>query len=92
MAFIMNKLAMINSREIIIEKQNFFFAKNHCEIQVRTILVCALYSIFFLQHFFFLTSDRHGMRSPDPWIVSPGFYHRASIKFRLFSPPLGIVL
>ena len=42
MAFMMNKLAMINSCEIIVE---FFFAKNHCEIQVCTILVCALYSI-----------------------------------------------
>ncbi len=41
MAFMMNKLAMINSYVIIIEKS----AKNHCEIQVRTILVCALYSI-----------------------------------------------
>ncbi len=42
MVFMMNKLAMINSCEIILE---IFFAKNHCEIQVRTILVCALYSI-----------------------------------------------
>ena len=32
MAFMMNKLAMINSFEIILE---IFFAKNHCEIQVR---------------------------------------------------------
>jgi hypothetical protein len=44
MAFMMYKLAMINSCEIILEKY-FFFAKNHCKIQVRTILVCALYSI-----------------------------------------------
>ena len=43
MAFMMNKLAMINSFEIILEK--YFFAKNHCEIQVRAILVCTLYSI-----------------------------------------------
>ncbi len=42
MAFMMNKLAMINSCEIILEKQNYFFAKNHCEIQV---LECALYLI-----------------------------------------------
>jgi TRAP-type mannitol/chloroaromatic compound transport system permease large subunit len=42
MAFMMNKLAMINSFEIILEKK---FAKNHCEVQVRTILVCTLYSI-----------------------------------------------
>jgi len=33
---------MINSCKIIRE---IFFSKNHCEIQVRTILVCALYSI-----------------------------------------------
>jgi len=33
---------MINSYEIILE---FFFAKNHCEIQVRTILVYTLYLI-----------------------------------------------
>jgi len=44
MAFMMNKLAIINSCEIILEKKTFF-AKNHCEIQVHTILVCALYSI-----------------------------------------------
>ncbi len=36
MAFMMNKLEMINSCEIIIEKLKLnFFAKNHCEIQVR---------------------------------------------------------
>jgi hypothetical protein len=45
MASMMNKLAMINSCEIILEKLNNFFAKNHCEIQVHTILVCTLYSI-----------------------------------------------
>jgi len=37
--------SMIKSCEIILDKQNYFFAKNHCEIQVRTILVCTLYSI-----------------------------------------------
>ncbi len=37
-------LVMINFCENILEK-NFFFAKNHCEIQVHTILVCTLYSI-----------------------------------------------
>ncbi len=42
MAFMMNTLAMTNSCEIILE---FFFAKNHCEIQVHTLLVCASYSI-----------------------------------------------
>ena len=41
-AFMLNKLAMINSFEIILE---IFFDKNHCEIQVCTILVCALYSV-----------------------------------------------
>jgi hypothetical protein len=46
MAIMMNKLAMINSCEIILEAlKNNFFAKNHCEIQVGTILVCALYPI-----------------------------------------------
>jgi hypothetical protein len=44
MASMMNKLAMINSCEIILEIFNFF-AKSHCEIQARTLLVCALYSI-----------------------------------------------
>jgi hypothetical protein len=43
MAIMMNKLAMINYCEVILEK--YFFAQNHCEIQVRTILVCAVYSI-----------------------------------------------
>jgi hypothetical protein len=42
MVLMMNKLAMINSFEIILE---FFFAENHCEIQVCTILICALCSI-----------------------------------------------
>ncbi len=38
-AFMMNKLAMIISFEIILEKQKlFFFAKNHLEIQVRILL------------------------------------------------------
>jgi hypothetical protein len=39
MAFMMNKLPMINSCEIILE---IFFSKIHCETQVRTILVCSL--------------------------------------------------
>jgi hypothetical protein len=40
MAFMMNKLAMIDSCEIILEKlKKDFFAKYHCEIQVRIILV-----------------------------------------------------
>ncbi len=43
-AFMMNKFAMINSFEITPEKIKIvLFAKNHCEIQVRTILVCTLY-------------------------------------------------
>ncbi len=42
MACMMNKLAMINSCEIILAKK---IAKNHCEIQVHTILIRALYSI-----------------------------------------------
>ncbi len=45
MAFMMNNLAMMNSCEIILEKQKYFFGKNHSKIQVRTILVCTLYSI-----------------------------------------------
>ncbi len=46
MAFMMNKLAMINSCEIILEnKKKWFFCQKHCEIQVRTILVCPIYSI-----------------------------------------------
>jgi hypothetical protein len=31
--------------KLFLIKINKVFAKNHCEIQVRTILVCALYSI-----------------------------------------------
>ncbi len=42
MAFMMNKLAMINFCEIILEKLKKI-AKNHCEIQVHTILVCTFY-------------------------------------------------
>ncbi len=45
MAFMMNKDAIINSCKIILEKYKNTFSKNHCEIQVRTFLVCALYSI-----------------------------------------------
>jgi hypothetical protein len=54
MTSMMNKLAMINSCEIILEKY-FFFAKNHCEIQVHTILVCALYSIKYSTPISFIT-------------------------------------
>ena len=37
---------MMNYFEIILEKyKNNFFAKNHSEIQVHTILICALYLI-----------------------------------------------
>jgi hypothetical protein len=36
---------MINSCENILENKIIFFAKNHCEIQVRAILVCTSYSI-----------------------------------------------
>ncbi len=45
MASMMNKLAMINSCETILENKINFFAKNHCEIQVHIILVRALYLI-----------------------------------------------
>ncbi len=45
MTFMMNKLAMINFCEIILEKIKNNKNKNYCEIQVHTILVCALYSI-----------------------------------------------
>ncbi len=31
--------------KLFLKNKNNFFATNHCEIQVRTILVCALYSI-----------------------------------------------
>jgi hypothetical protein len=47
MACMMNKPAMMNSCEIIHEKYINFFDKNYCEIQVRTVLVCALYSIIY---------------------------------------------
>jgi len=43
MAFMMNKDAMINSCKIILEKK--YCSKDHCEIQARIIIVCALYSI-----------------------------------------------
>jgi hypothetical protein len=45
MAGMMNKLAMINSCEIILETKNEFFDKIYCKIHVRTILVCTLYAI-----------------------------------------------
>jgi hypothetical protein len=41
-AFMVNRYAMIDSCNIILEN---CFSKNHCEIQVRTSIVCALYSI-----------------------------------------------
>jgi hypothetical protein len=43
MALMMNKHAMINSCKIILKNKNNFFVKNHCEIQVCTILVYILY-------------------------------------------------
>jgi hypothetical protein len=45
MASMMNKLAMMNYCEIILERKLIFLPKNHCKIQVRTVHVCALYSI-----------------------------------------------
>jgi hypothetical protein len=45
MTFMMNKLAMINSCEIIFEYTNNFFDNSHCELQVHTLLVCAFYSV-----------------------------------------------
>jgi hypothetical protein len=46
MAFEMNKLAMNDSCEITVEKYKYFFlANNYFEIQVHTLLVCALYLI-----------------------------------------------
>jgi hypothetical protein len=44
MALMVNKDAMINSCRVILENK-LFFSKNHCKIQVRTIVVCALSSI-----------------------------------------------
>ena len=40
MSLMTNKDAVVNSC-----KNKIFFSKNHCEIQVRNLLVCALYSI-----------------------------------------------
>jgi hypothetical protein len=51
MASMMNKLGMINSWEIILKNKIIFFAKNHHEIQVSTILVCELYSIKYGKYF-----------------------------------------
>jgi hypothetical protein len=31
--------------KLFLKNKNNFFAKNHCEIQVHTILVCAFYSV-----------------------------------------------
>jgi hypothetical protein len=36
--------------KLFLKNRNNFFAKNHCEIQVRTILVCALYLIKYGRH------------------------------------------
>jgi hypothetical protein len=63
MAFMMNKLAMINSREIIIEKQNIFLPKIIVKFR------CALYLYaHYTQSFFnFLSfSPVTGIQSPDP--------------------------
>jgi hypothetical protein len=45
MAFMMNKHAMIMFVKLFLKNKNNFFAKNQCEIQLSTKLVCALYSI-----------------------------------------------
>jgi hypothetical protein len=45
MAFMMNKFASLFLVKLFLKNINIFFAKIHCEFQVRTILVCALYSI-----------------------------------------------
>jgi hypothetical protein len=41
----MNKLAIIILVKLFLKNKIYFFDKNYYEIQVRTILVCALYSI-----------------------------------------------
>jgi hypothetical protein len=43
MASMMNKLVIL--LKLFLKNKINFFAKNHCQIQVHTILVCALYSI-----------------------------------------------
>ncbi len=45
MAFMMNKLAMINFLKLFLKNKYNSFAKNHREIQVHAILICTLYSI-----------------------------------------------
>jgi hypothetical protein len=45
--------------KITLEKQKYFFAKNHCEIQLCTILVCALYSIKYCTHYLCLSLSLH---------------------------------
>jgi hypothetical protein len=48
-AFMMNKLETIISFEIFLKNRIIFFVKNHCEIQMCNILVCALYSIKYVK-------------------------------------------
>ncbi len=38
-------LQSLNLVKLFLKNKNNFFAKNHCEFQVRTILVCTLYTI-----------------------------------------------
>ncbi len=52
MAFMMNELV-----KLFLKHKQYFFAKNHCEIQVHTILVCALYSIKYDKFQFLLLYD-----------------------------------
>jgi hypothetical protein len=45
MAFMMNKLAMLNSVKLFLKNKNKIFLPRHYEIQMHTKLVCTLYLI-----------------------------------------------
>jgi hypothetical protein len=51
MASIMNKLQLLILVKLFLKNKIIFLPKNHCEIYVRTILICPLYLIkYSIQH------------------------------------------
>jgi hypothetical protein len=63
--------------KLLLKNKTIFFAKNHCEIQVRSILVCALYSIKYSTFAFTVKTIARFVRS----FLLPANY----LSFKLYS-------
>ncbi len=68
--------------KLFLKNKNICFAKNHCEIQVRTILVCPLYSIKYgIQQAYEQNKATGDIFVLSPWpIVTRMFFNQTKIK------------